>query len=109
MLVRCGQMPEDTLPGEGSHSSSSCLNSTLSGYSNSKTHILTQVFLLVRVGAVYIKTLVYKFLELDSLATRTCVSMSLQVQPGISHQKIFTTILVKGGQWLWHTQKAYLC
>lgn len=63
-------------------------------------HVLTQVFLIVHVGAVYIKTLVYKVLELYSLATRTFVSLLLQVQSGISHQKIFTTILVKGGQWL---------
>lgn len=60
--------------------------------------VLTQVFLIVHVGAVYIKILVYKVLELHSLATRTFMFLLLQVQSGISHQKIFT-ILVKG-QWL---------
>lgn len=49
--------------------------------------VLIQVFLIVCVGAVYIKTLVYRFLELYSLATRTFVPVLLQVQPGISPSK----------------------
>lgn len=44
---------------------------------------------------MYIKTSAYKHLELYSLAARTFVSLLLEVQPGISHQKILKTILVE--------------
>lgn len=63
-------------------------------------HVPTQVFLIVHVGSVCTGTLQYKFLGLYSPTTKTFISMLLQVQPGISYQKIFRTILVRWCQWL---------
>lgn len=51
--------------------------------------------LIVRAGSVYTGPLAYKCLELDSCATRTFIFTLHQEQPGISHQKMFKTILAR--------------